>query len=78
MTDYVYIFGFSDTVNDEQNPTQELQNCFELTLKERDAALRDNARILEERNQLAQQLEALRSDRDQALANTTHIKPNNR
>lgn len=49
-------------------PTQALQLGFELALKERDAALRENARAMEERDVVMRQFHELRQERDQALA----------
>ena len=58
---------FPDAITENQNPTQALQLGFELALKERDAALRENVRAQEERDLALRQIHEMRQGRDQSL-----------
>jgi len=58
--------------------TPALQLGLELALRERDTALRENARAIEDRNVAQRQFEAMRLARDQALSDGRSNKPSNR
>ena len=63
----VVLCVLADSLTETQNPTQALQLGFELALKERDAALRENVRAQEERDLALRQIHEMRHERDQTL-----------
>ncbi|KAI0232969.1 hypothetical protein LSAT2_016749 [Lamellibrachia satsuma] len=73
-----FLVNSSEIAECDKAPTPALQLGLELALRERDTALRENARAIEERNVAQRQFEAMRVARDQALSDCKSTKPSNR
>lgn len=52
---------------EDKTPTQALQLGFELALKERDEALRENARLQDDRSHAIRQAQSMKKERDQLM-----------